>query len=160
MHFQLAQVNIGRVRAPVDDPLMHGFVARLDEINALAESSPGFVWRLKDDSGNATYFRPYAGDDRILINMSVWESIEALHAFVYRSLHKDLLADRKNWFERMEEAYQVLWWIPRGHIPTLEEAVARLEHLRQHGDTPHAFGFKSPFEPPGLVEVAEAGAGS
>src|SRR5215467_6790885 len=98
--YHLAQVNIGRVKAPVDDPLMAGFVARLDEINALADLSPGFIWRLQTSDGNATYFRPYAEDDRILINMSVWESILALRHYVYKTAHSELLRQREAWFER------------------------------------------------------------
>ena len=103
--YDLAQVNIGRVRAPIEDPLMAGFVSRLDEINALAEHSPGFVWRLQTTEGNATYFRPYPHDDRILINMSVWESIEALRHYVYKTAHSELLRQRHEWFEKFVGVY-------------------------------------------------------
>ena len=118
---QLAQINIGRARGAIDTPVMAGFVARLDEINALAEASPGFVWRLKTDEGNATALQPY-DDERILINMSVWTSPEHLKQFVYRSAHSEVMRQRKAWFERFHDAYQALWWIPHGHIPTIAEA--------------------------------------
>ena len=105
--YHLAQVNIGRVRAPVEDPLMSGFVSRLDEINALADRSPGFIWRLQTPVGNATYFRPYPEDDRILINMSVWESIASLRHYVYKTAHAELLRQREEWFERFSGIYYI-----------------------------------------------------
>lgn len=145
--FQLAQVNVGRVRAPVDDPLMAGFVARLDDINALADSSPGFVWRLQTDAGNATDFRPY-DDDRILINLSVWASPEDLRNFVYRSAHAGVMHQRKSWFERFDGMYYALWWVPAGHVPTIAEATERLEHLRTRGESAHAFSFAKVFPAP------------
>jgi hypothetical protein len=151
--YQLAQINIGRVRAPVTDPLMAGFVARLDEINALADAAPGFVWRLKDDAGNATAFRPYANDDRILINMSVWETPTHLRDFVYRTAHVGVMRQRKSWFERFEGMYYALWWVPHGHIPSLKEATDRLEHLRTHGESTHAFSFDQVFPAPDAVDV-------
>src|SRR5215470_15816625 len=113
--FHLAQVNIARLRAPLDDPLLAGFVVRLDDVNALADAAPGFVWRLQTDSGNATALRPY-DDDRILVNLSVWQSPEHLRAFVYRSAHAEVLRQRKSWFERFDEAYYALWWVTAGHI--------------------------------------------
>jgi hypothetical protein len=140
----LAQVNIGRVRAPVDDPLMAGFTSKLDEINALAERSPGFVWRLQTDAGNATEYRPY-DDDRLLINMSVWTTIEDLQQYVYRTLHADFLRQRYNWFEKFSGVYMALWWVPAGHRPGLEEAVQRLAHLEAHGPAPFAFTFQKRF---------------
>jgi hypothetical protein len=146
--FHLAQINIGRLRAPLEDPSIEGFRSQLDPINALADSSPGFVWRLQTEDGNATAIRPFA-DERIAINMSVWESLEALQQFVYRSAHVGPLRDRKQWFERMESPILVLWWIPAGHIPTVAEALERLEHLKQHGPSPGAFTFRVPFPPPG-----------
>ena len=115
--YHIAQVNIGRVKAPVEDPIMAGFVARLDEINALAERSPGFVWRLQTSEGNATYFRPYPEDDRILINMSVWETIESLRHYVYQTAHAELLRQRQAWFEKFAGSYTALWWVPAGHLP-------------------------------------------
>ena len=138
----VAQVNIGRILYPVDDPRMAGFMTRLDEINAIADRSPGFVWRLQTDSGNATYFRPYPEDDRILLNMSVWESIDALKDYVYRTLHKDLIRDRHLWFEKFSGIFLALWWVPTGHIPTIQEATGRLAHLEKYGPTPRAFTFQ------------------
>jgi hypothetical protein len=147
MAHHLAQLNIGRILAPVDDPIMYGFMSKLDEINALAERSPGFVWRLKTDEGNATAIRPYE-DNMLLVNMSVWESLDDLRQYVYRSNHADYLRQRKQWFEKFEGPYMVMWWIPAGHIPTVEEAKERLEHLRTHGDSAHAFTFAKPFAAP------------
>ncbi len=145
--YHLAEVNIGRILAPLDDPIMAGFVARLDEINALADGSPGFVWRLQGDSGNATYLRPY-DDDRILFNLSVWESVQHLRDFTYRSQHSELVKQRKDWFSKFDGLYYALWWVPAGHIPTVEEAKTRLEHLRTHGDSAFAFSFKRAFPQP------------
>ncbi len=122
---------------------MAGFVARLDEINALADRSPGFVWRLQTEQGNATYLRPYH-DDRILFNMSVWESVEHLKAYAYRTAHAELIRDRRNWFELFDGAYLALWWVPPGHIPSIDE---RLAHLDQHGPSQFAFTFRSIFPP-------------
>ena len=133
--------------APLDDAVMAGFVARLDEINALADGSPGFVWRLQTEAGNATALRPYA-DDRILFNMSVWQTLADLRQYVYRSAHAQLIGRRKDWFEAFEAPFMALWWVPAGHIPSLAEAVARLEHLQQHGATPEAFSFKHSFPAP------------
>lgn len=144
--FHLAQVNIGRMRAPLDDPLMAGFVGRLDEINALADRSPGFVWRLQTSEGNATYLRPY-DDDRIIFNMSVWENIEHLKAYVYNSLHVELLRQRQEWFSKFDGVYAALWWVPSGHRPSIDEAKKRLAHLAEKGPTAYAFTFKTPFPP-------------
>jgi Domain of unknown function (DUF3291) len=138
--FQIAQVNIARLRAPLDDPLLAGFVARLEDINALADSSPGFVWRLQTDAGNATSLRPY-DDDRILFNLSVWANPEALREFVYRSAHAGVMRQRKSWFERFDGMYYALWWVPISHIPSIEEAKDRLEHLRTRGESARAFSF-------------------
>jgi Domain of unknown function (DUF3291) len=145
--FHLAQANIGRIRAPLEDPIMQGFRSQLDPINALADRSPGFVWRLQTEDGNAMAIRPFA-DERMAINMSVWESLEALQQFVYRSAHVGPLRDRKQWFEPIEGPILVLWWIPAGHVPTVAEALTRLEHLKQHGPSPDAFTFRMPFPPP------------
>jgi len=145
--YHIAQVNIGRVKAPVEDPIMAGFVARLDEINALAERSPGFVWRLQTSEGNATYFRPYPEDDRILINMSVWRTIESLRHYVYQTAHAELLRQRQAWFEKFAGSYTALWWVPAGHLPGMDEATKRLAHLEKHGPTQFAFTFKATFEP-------------
>jgi Domain of unknown function (DUF3291) len=146
--FHLAQVNIGRLRAPIDDPMMEGFRSQLAPINALADRSPGFVWRLQTEDGDATAIRPFA-DERMAINMSVWESLEALQQFVYRSAHTGPLRDRKQWFEPIEGPIQVLWWVRAGHIPPLAEALDRLRHLKEHGPSAAAFTFRTPFPPPG-----------
>jgi Domain of unknown function (DUF3291) len=149
MQWQLAQLNVGRLRAPIDDPLIAEFKDALDEINAVAETSPGFVWRLKDDSvGNATTFHPIEGDGLVIPNLSVWESIDALGDFVYRSAHTPFLRRRREWFERYGTAYLALWWVPAGDIPTLEEAMARLHAIERDGSTPHAFTFRQSFPPP------------
>jgi hypothetical protein len=154
--FELAQLNVGRMLAPVESPEIAGFVAQLEPINRLADASPGFVWRLQTDSGNATDIRP-TEDDLFLINMSVWSSIEALRAFTYSTAHVEVLRQRREWFERLATAHLVLWWVPAGHRPTVDEALDRLERLRRDGPTPAAFTFRTPFEPdasgPGLPLV-------
>jgi len=142
MNCHIAQVNIGRIKASLDDPVMAGFVGRLAEINALADCSPGFVWRLQTSEGNATYVRPY-DDDRILVNMSVWETVEALKHYVYRTAHAELLRQRHDWFEKFVGAYAALWWVPIGHIPSVEEAKERLAYLDSHGPTQFAFTFNT-----------------
>jgi hypothetical protein len=145
--FHLAQANIGRLRAPIDDPIMEGFRTQLDPINALADRSPGFVWRLQTEDGNALAIRPFA-DERMAINMSVWESLEALQHFVYQTAHVEPLRDRKQWFEPIDGPILVMWWIPAGHVPTVDEARERLEHLKRHGPSAPAFTFRAPFPPP------------
>ena len=142
--YQLAQVNLARLKAPLTDPALAGFVARLDEINALADASPGFVWRLQTPAGNATSLRPYA-DERILVNMSVWETLAALRAYVFQGAHAEVLRQRQGWFEKFGQAYTALWWVPAGHRPGLPEAKDRLDHLTQHGPSPYAFTFRQPF---------------
>jgi hypothetical protein len=153
--FHLAQVNIGRARAAMDDLLMHGFVSQLAAINALADASPGFVWRLQTEDGDATALRPYE-DERILVNMSVWESAEALKAYVYGGDHVAVMRDRRQWFEHFKGVYQALWWIPAGSLPTVEEARRRLEHLEAHGETAYAFSFRRLFPAPEAA-LAEPG---
>ncbi len=143
----LAQFNIARAIAPLDDPVLADFMARLDEINALAEESPGFVWRLESDSGNATDIRAY-DDPRMLINMSVWDSLNSLFDYVYMSGHSKVMARRREWFERFDGPYVVLWWVPAGHRPTLQEAQDRLAHLERHGPSAQAFTFKQRFPAP------------
>ena len=145
--YHIAQVNIGRIRGPLDSATMHGFMSRLDEINALADHSPGFVWRLQTDAGNATYFRPYPEDDRVLLNMSVWESIEALKHYVYKTVHAEVLRQRHEWFDKFESSYLALWWVPMGHLPGIDQAKKRLAHLDAHGPTQFAFTFKKTFDP-------------
>ena len=148
MRFHLAQVNIGRFRAPLETAIMEGFRTQLDPINALADHSPGFVWRLQTEDGNATAIRPYAGDDLMAINLSVWESLESLQQFVYKSGHVDVLRGRKQWFDQIGGPILVLWWIPAGQIPTVSEAQERLQYLKANGPTPHAFTFRTPFPAP------------
>jgi len=142
----LAQLNIGRLRAPIDDPAIDDFRMNLDRINSVAEASPGYVWRLKDDSGNATGIKPF-GNELEIINLTVWESIEALADFTYRSSHVELLRRRRQFFEAPEQPILCLWWIREGTVPTVEEAIARLDHLREHGPTPLAFTFRHQFAP-------------
>ncbi len=143
--YQLAQLNIARLKYGFDDPELADFVARLEEVNALADESPGFVWRLQTEEGDATAI-DYFGSD-YLVNMSVWQDIESLRDYAFRSAHKEVLSRRHEWFERMEDAYAVLWWIPAGTIPTVEEAGERLDSLRAHGPNARAFSFKQIFEP-------------
>jgi hypothetical protein len=147
--WHLAQVNNGRARGEITDPIMLGFVARLEEINALAERSPGFVWRLQTEDGDATAVRPYPDDNRIMINMSVWADLDSLREYVFRTMHAEVMRQRREWFERFEGVYVTLWWVPAGHKPTVDEAVERLEHLESHGATPFAFSFAQPFDPDG-----------
>jgi hypothetical protein len=142
---QLAQLNIALPREPLDSPLLAEFVARLDPVNALADAAPGFVWRLQGDDGNATSVRGF-DDDRVIVNLSVWESIEPLSDFVYRSGHIEVMRRRREWMERVRQ-HIVLWWVPSGHRPAVDEAESRLAHLREHGPSPHAFTFKSRFDP-------------
>lgn len=151
--FHLAQVNIGRFKAPIDDAIMDGFRNALDPVNALADASPGFVWRLQTEDGNATAVRPYPGDDLMAINMSVWDSLEALQQFVYKSQHVQVLRGRHDWFQPIEGPILALWWVPSGHVPTVAEATERLAYLKQHGPTPHAFTFRTPFPPPDGADV-------
>lgn len=154
MRYQLAQVNIGVLAAPLDSLQLKGFVDALDPINALADSAAGFVWRLQTEDGDATAIRPY-DDDMLIVNMSVWESLESLSDYVYRSDHKEIMRGRRQWFERMTEAYMVLWWVPEGHRPSVDEAKERLEMLRADGPTPEAFTFRSPFPPPDHAQMVE-----
>ena len=143
--YHLAQLNIAKLKFVIDAPEMADFVNQLEAINALADDAPGFVWRLQTDEGNATAI-DYFGPD-YLVNLSVWESVKALHDYVYRSSHKEVLARRKEWFDHLQEAYSVLWWIPKGHIPTVEEAGDRLERLRNEGPNARAFTFKQTYPP-------------
>ncbi len=143
----LAQLNLGRLRHPLDAPESAGFVAGLAPINALADAAPGFVWRLTGEgSDDATAIRPY-GDD-VMVNMSVWESREALWNYVYRTEHLELMRRRREWFVRAEEPFTVLWWVPAGHRPPVAEALARLERLREAGPGPEAFTFREPYDRP------------
>ena len=145
--FELAQVNIGRLLAPVDSPVIADFMAALDPINALADTSPGFIWRLQTTEGNATSLHSF-DDELIISNMSVWASIEALRAFTYTSAHTGVMRRRREWFEAYETAYMALWWVPAGHRPTIEEAKERLAALDRDGPTPYAFTFRTSFSAP------------
>ncbi len=147
MNHQLAQINIAKLIAPITDPLIADFVAQLDTINALAEQSKGFIWRLKDDSNNATSINPFH-DPLIIVNISVWESVEDLKNFAYKSSHVSVFADRARWFEKMQEAHLALWWIEEGNFPSAKEGKSRLLHLREHGDSAIAFSFKKIIEKP------------
>jgi Domain of unknown function (DUF3291) len=142
--YELAQLNIGMIKGPMDSPVMAEFAANLVRINALADGSPGFVWRLQTEAGDATAIRPFS-DDNILVNMSVWRDLESLNNYVYRSAHADILRRRRQWFERMQEAFMVLWWVPIGHRPSLEEAMTKLTTLRSRGPTADAFTFRQAF---------------
>ena len=143
----IAQLNIARAKAPLDAPLLADFVAQLDTVNALAEASPGFVWRLKSDSGNATDIHAY-DDPLMIVNMSVWESIARLFDFAYRTSHTKVMNRRKEWFDPLPGPHMVLWWIPAGTVPTVEEAKRRLDYLAVHGPTATAFTFKVRFPLP------------
>lgn len=156
--YELAQLNIALMKAPLESPTMADFVANLDRINALAESSPGFVWRLKDDDGaDATALRPLG--DSTLVNMSVWRDVEALRRYVYNSDHVDIMRRRKEWFERMREMFVVLWWVPQGYRPSIQEAIEKLETLRAKGPTSAAFTFRHAFAPPDAQQEPEFGFG-
>ena len=141
VNHHLAQLNIGRIRYEVNDPRMAGFVDNLASVNAIAERSPGFVWRYTDESGNATSTRPYDGDPMMAVNMSVWENVESLEKYVWQTVHKRFYARRHEWFETMAERYLVMWWVPAGHRPSVAEAVERLKHLTQNGPSDYAFGW-------------------
>ncbi len=146
--YHLAQMNIARALAPMDSPQLVDFVGQLDAVNTLADAAPGFVWRYQTEDGNATATRPY-DDDRILVNMSVWATPEALHDYVYRTAHAAVMARRREWFSRMADAFMVLWWVPAGHHPSVQEGVERLEQLRRDGATALAFTFKQLYPAPG-----------
>lgn len=148
--YHLAQVNVGVPLSPLDSPQLAGFVAQLEPINRLADGSPGFVWRLQGDSGNATDVK--LSDASLIVNMSVWESLELLSAFVYRSDHVHVMRQRKRWFESMQ-LYMALWWIPVGQLPTVADAEQRLSQLRAHGPTPQAFTFRQAYPPPGQPQA-------
>jgi hypothetical protein len=150
--FHLAEINIGRLRASVDDPMIADFVANLDRINALADGSPGFIWRLTGAGDNATDIQPDANDPLMALNMSVWESPQALGAFVYRSDHLPIMRRRSEWFEKLE-LFMALWWVPAGHTPTVEEGMAKVDTLRRLGPTAEAFTFRNPFPAPDANEA-------
>jgi hypothetical protein len=140
----LAQLNIAKTKYSLESPEIKEFVDNLEPVNKLAESSSGFIWRLQDESGDATNITAFSDPD-IIVNMSVWDSIEALKNFMFRTHHRDFLRRKKEWFHSIPDDSYVLWWVPKGHIPTVQEAVEKLEFLRTNGDTPYAFTFKSNF---------------
>lgn len=147
--YHIVQLNIATLLAPIDSPQLADFVANLDRINALAEESPGFVWRLQTEEGDATGI-DYFGSDKI-VNLSVWDSVEALHNYVYRSAHVEIMRRKKEWFQKMGEAYMVLWWVPAGYIPPIVEAAQKLDILRENGPTTEAFTFKKSFPAPSKI---------
>jgi Domain of unknown function (DUF3291) len=151
----LSQVNIALPQEPLDSPALAEFVAGLEPVNALADGSPGFVWRLQTEEGDATGIRAF-GDDRLIVNLSVWTSLEALRAFVYGGGHLAVMRRRREWFERMGGAFLALWWVPAGHVPSVAEAEERLERLRRLGPTPDAFSFRTHFPPPGTADAGKA----
>jgi hypothetical protein len=144
MPHHLAQINIALARAPLDSEVMRDFTNALGEINALAETSPGFVWRFQEDNGNATAVRAFP-DPRMIVNLSVWQDVASLKNYAFRSMHGRFFARRTEWFEPMTTPHLALWWIPAGTIPTLEDAKQRLKLIESHGDTTEAFTFRSPF---------------
>ncbi len=146
--YHLAQINIAKARGTRDSEVMQGFMARLDEINAIADKSEGFVWRLQTEEGDATAIQAF-DDPLLLVNVSVWTDLDALKAFVYKSIHVELLQDREAWFEKMLESHQALWWVPAGHLPSVEEAKEKLEYLQANGPSEVAFSFARSFDPPG-----------
>lgn len=145
--FHIAQINIARMLAPINDPIMADFVAQLPPINALADRSPGFVWRLQSESGDATSIKVY-DDDMIIVNLTVWENLDVLREYVYKSAHHGVLRDRERWFEKFDGPYYALWWVQAGYLPDVQEGKARLDHLRLHGDSAYAFSFKHIFPVP------------
>jgi hypothetical protein len=148
--YELAQLNMGIVRGAMDSPVMAQFAANLARINALADAAPGFVWRLQTEAGDATAIRPF-DNPNMLLNMSVWRDLESLRQYVYASAHTEIMRRRREWFERMSEAYLVLWWVPRGHRPTIAEAIERLTALRERGPHREAFTFREHYPPPDAV---------
>jgi hypothetical protein len=151
---ELAQVNVARLEAPLESPLLHDFVAALDPVNAAADAAPGFRWRLQTDAGNATGIRAFEWDTGasagVIVNLSVWDDVESLAAFVYGDVHRAVLRSRRTWFERMVEAHTCCWWVPAGHRPSTDEAEARLLQLRRHGPTEHSFTLRHSFTPPAV----------
>jgi hypothetical protein len=146
--WHLAQINVGRLMGPKGDPGVQPFFDALDRVNALADESPGFIWRLQDEGGNATAIQ-VSPDPLFILNMSVWTDADALFAFVYRSAHTPEMARRREYFGRFEGAYQALWWIPAGTLPTINDGLSRLWYLDRYGSSAHAFTFKARFPKPG-----------
>ncbi|OQR65280.1 hypothetical protein B6E66_04680 [Streptomyces maremycinicus] len=153
--FELAQVNISRLKFPLDSPELKDFVDALDPVNATAEAAEGYVWRLQSDGGDATDIQVF-GDSWLIINMTVWRDLDALTTFMYQGRHRELLSRRREWFERVAEAMTALWWVPAGHRPTVAEAESRLLHLRANGPTPYAFGLRTSFPAQGAEPMTFA----
>jgi hypothetical protein len=151
----LAQLNIARLTHPIDALETQGFVDELAPINALADDAPGFVWRLQTDDGDATAIRAF-DDDMLIVNLSVWQSVEALRTFAYSGRHRDVMRQRRQWFDRMQDVYLVLWWVTTGHEPTTDEAQDRLERLRREGPTPAALTLRHAFTPGGVPVAADS----
>lgn len=145
--YHLAQINIAKGLSTLDDPVMRGFVDQLDRINALADASPGFIWRLQTEAGSAISVHAFH-DEKIIVNMSVWESFQSLRDYVYSGEHLKALKNKKHWFEKMEGPVLALWWIPAGSSPTVQDGKKALEQLKQFGSTPSAFTFAKPQEMP------------
>jgi hypothetical protein len=148
----LAQLNIAKAKYSLDAPEIKEFVDNLEPVNNLAESSEGFIWRLKDEQGDATNIQAFSDPD-VIVNMSVWASPDALKNFMFRTHHRNFLRRKKEWFHNIAEDSYVLWWVPKGHVPTIEEAVEKLDFLRRNGDTPYAFTFKSNFTASEYIEI-------
>jgi hypothetical protein len=147
---ELVQVNIARLIEPLDSKLLEDFVANLEPVNAEADKSPGFVWRLKSEEGDATSIKAFEWDVEdsagVVVNMSKWESLEALKEYVYKSSHVDVMRRRFEWFHKVAVATTALWWVPEGHIPTIAEAEGKLRTLRNLGPTPEAFNLRVAFD--------------
>jgi len=149
-NYHLAEINIARMKGvDINDPIMKEFVENLDAVNQIAEKSEGFVWRLKDENNNATSLNPY-DDEQIIINVSVWKSLETLEEFMYRTFHAEFLKRRKDWFTSFGKAHTAMWWIPAGHLPSLEEAVGKLDLLQKNGASQDSFDFRNKFPAPSV----------
>ncbi|GAA3649758.1 DUF3291 domain-containing protein [Nonomuraea antimicrobica] len=152
----LAQLNVAHLRAPIDSPQLAEFVDLLEPVNAVADQAPGFVWRLKESESDPTATVQHDYGDLLLINFSVWESLETLWDYAYRSVHLGVLRRRREWFLRVAEPYSVMWWIQEGHTPSLAEGMRRLERLRSEGPSPEAFTFKDRYDSSDGYESSEA----
>ncbi len=146
--YHIAEINVARMKGVnIDDPIMKEFVDNLDKVNALAERSEGFVWRLQDENNDATSFNPY-NDEQVIINISVWETIESLESFVFKTFHTDFLKRRKEWFYTYGKVHTAMWWMPKGEFPSIEEAVAKLDYLQKNGASEIVFDFRNRFPKP------------
>ncbi|MBO0789530.1 MAG: DUF3291 domain-containing protein [Ktedonobacteraceae bacterium] len=145
--YYIAEMNIGRIRAPYDDPIMAGYVKRRREMDTLARRSPGFIWRRTGPGSNAKETDLYE-DQTIIANVSVWATIEDFANFVYKTGHQEVIDRGHEWFVSLDGPHYAMWWVPQGHLPSAEEARERLEYLRTYGETPYAFTFKRWFPSP------------